>query len=62
MFDPFFSTKGTVGVGLGLSIAKRVVEDQGGTIAVESTPGHGTTVRVCLPTAKPEESERPVKA
>jgi len=53
MFDPFFSTKGTVGVGLGLAIAKRVIEDQGGTIAVESTPGRGTTVRVCLPIAKP---------
>ena len=56
IFDPFFSTKGTVGVGLGLTIAQRVVEDQGGTVAVESAPGRGTTVRVYLPAAKPDDS------
>ena len=50
IFDPFFSTKGTVGVGLSLALTRRVVEDHGGHIEVESVPGEGTTVCVLLPT------------
>lgn len=38
--------------GLGLAIAKAIVEAHGGTIAVESTPGHGTTFNLCLPVAR----------
>jgi signal transduction histidine kinase len=52
IFEPYFSTK-AAGTGLGLTIAKRNVEIQGGTIAVRSTPGQGTTVSIELPTAKP---------
>ncbi|MCC7034004.1 MAG: HAMP domain-containing protein [Acidobacteria bacterium] len=50
IFEPYFSTKAT-GTGLGLTIAKRNVEASGGRIAVESTPGAGTTVTMALPVA-----------
>jgi signal transduction histidine kinase len=50
IFEPYFSTK-TSGTGLGLTIAKRNVEVNGGTIAVESVPGAGTTVTMRLPAA-----------
>lgn len=48
MFDPFFSTKMT-GRGLGLTIAQSIIEAHGGTIAVESSSGKGTLVKVLLP-------------
>jgi signal transduction histidine kinase len=48
LFEPYFSTKAS-GTGLGLTIAKRNVELIGGTIAVESERGKGTTVRIVLP-------------
>ena len=49
-FEPYFSTKPT-GTGLGLPIAKRNVEVNGGTVTVTSEPGHGTTVEMTLPIA-----------
>jgi signal transduction histidine kinase len=36
-------------MGIGLTIVRKTVEDLGGTIAVESAPGKGTTVRIRLP-------------
>ena len=48
IFEPYFSTKVT-GTGLGMAIAKRNVELNGGTIAVTSEPGQGTTVTITLP-------------
>jgi signal transduction histidine kinase len=48
IFEPYFSTK-TTGTGLGLTIAKRNVELNGGRILVESAPGKGTTVTIELP-------------
>ena len=50
IFEPYFSTKAT-GTGLGLTIAKRNVELNGGTIDVRSAPGKGTTVVIQLPIA-----------
>jgi signal transduction histidine kinase len=50
IFDPGFTTKGNgVGMGLGLSITYKIVEDHGGTMSVESTVGRGTTFTVRLP-------------
>ena len=48
IFEPYFSTR-TTGTGLGLTIAKRNVELNGGTIAVSSQRGVGTTVTMTLP-------------
>ena len=51
MFEPYFSTKAT-GTGLGLTIAKRNIELNGGTIRVASERGVGTTVTLTLPVAR----------
>jgi signal transduction histidine kinase len=48
IFEPYFSTKAT-STGLGLTIAKRNVELNGGTIEVASQRGTGTTVTITLP-------------
>jgi signal transduction histidine kinase len=48
IFEPYFSTKAT-GTGLGLTIAKRNIELNGGTILVSSRRGEGTTVTMILP-------------
>ena len=48
IFEPFYTTK-PKGLGLGLPFAKKVVEEHGGKIAVESRAGEGTTIRVTLP-------------
>ncbi len=48
IFDPYFTTK-RGGTGLGLPIAKNIVEGLGGTIAVASALGRGTEIRIELP-------------
>lgn len=54
IFDPFFSTKGQGGTGLGLSVSYGLVERYGGRIGVESAPGHGTTFTVWLRSEPPQ--------
>ena len=50
IYDPFFTTKGTSrGTGLGLSVSYGIVQEHGGAIFVDSTPGTGTTFQVALP-------------
>jgi len=53
IFQPFFTTK-SKGTGLGLAITKRLIEEHGGTISVESTPESGTTFIVRLPIKQEE--------
>ena len=48
IFDPFFTTK-VGGTGLGLAIAYRIIDDHGGTIAVEAEEGKGTKFRILIP-------------
>jgi len=52
IFEPYFSTK-VSGTGLGMAIAKRNVELNGGTISVTSERGRGTTVTITLPVVTP---------
>jgi len=54
-FEPYFSTKAS-GTGLGLPIAKRNVELSGGTIAIHSKRGQGTSVEITLPVAVQQEA------
>lgn len=49
IFEPFFSTKSVGNSGLGLSITKKIIEQHGGEIEVQSEEGQGTTFIVILP-------------
>ena len=53
IFDPFFSTKGSAGTGLGLTVSLGIVRGYGGDISVSSVPGEGTTFEVLLPGESP---------
>ena len=48
VFTTFFTTKGNKGTGLGLLTTRKIVQEHGGRIDVESTPGEGATFRICL--------------
>jgi PAS domain S-box-containing protein len=49
IFEPFFSTKGEQGNGLGLAAVRRIIDQHRGEIAVESAVGEGSTFRISLP-------------
>jgi two-component system, NtrC family, sensor kinase len=49
IFEPFFSTKGSKGTGLGLAVARKTVREHRGDLTLESVEGEGTTFRVILP-------------
>jgi two-component system, NtrC family, sensor kinase len=59
VFDPFYTTKQNSGnMGLGLSIAKGIVDAHGGSLAIRSTPGRGTAVTIIIPCSKMGESQK----
>lgn len=57
LFDRYYrgtaSSSDASGTGLGMAIARQLVEANGGTVGVASTPGVGTVMRVCVPLAAP---------
>lgn len=61
VFEPFFAQR-SAGSGLGLSVARRLVERHNGSIIATSEPGRGTSFEVVLPGAPPHEVELPTSA
>lgn len=49
IFSPFFSSKGSRGTGLGLPVTKKIIEEHGGRLEVDSNPIRGTTFTIFLP-------------
>jgi signal transduction histidine kinase len=49
IFERFFTTKSSKGTGLGLAVVKKIIDEHGGTIEVESTPGEGSTFSIRIP-------------
>lgn len=49
LFEPFFSTKGSKGTGLGLAVVRKIVKEHGGDVTVDSVPGKGTTFEIRIP-------------
>jgi len=55
IFEPFYSTKGQRGNGLGLSVVRTIIEQHGGGIELESEPGRGSKFTVSLPFSSAKE-------
>lgn len=55
--EPFFTTKGEAGTGMGLAMVFGTVNRHGGDIEIESQPGKGTTFRIRLPAGTPETAK-----
>jgi signal transduction histidine kinase len=52
MFEPFVSTKNTVGVGMGLTVARHALRNLGGEVTMTDTPGGGATAILMHPVEK----------
>ena len=52
------TSTGTAGTGIGLNLAKTLVEMHGGSVSIESKNGEGSTFTIRLPIAGPDQSEQ----
>ncbi len=57
IFEPFYSSKGHAGTGLGLAVARKIVQELGGRIELVDPPDGGAEFRVYLAAARPEQPE-----
>lgn len=55
LFEPFLSTKGQRGTGLGLAVTRKIAQEHGGAVGVESERGRGATFAIVLPLSAPHE-------
>lgn len=57
IYEPFFTTKAQRdGTGLGMSVVRHIVDESRGVISIDTDQGRGTTVRVLLPVAEPDQA------
>jgi signal transduction histidine kinase len=49
IFEDFYTTKGSMGTGLGLVVVRKIISEHGGSVEFESAPGEGTTFTIHLP-------------
>jgi two-component system sensor histidine kinase HydH len=56
IFEPFFTTK-EKGLGLGMPYAKKIIDQHGGTMSLDSEVGEGTTISIELPAVKKEADD-----
>jgi len=59
LFQPFFSSKGSKGTGLGLAVTRKIAREHDGDVLVESKPGRGTVFTLVLPVVAPPTSDTP---
>jgi signal transduction histidine kinase len=57
VFEPFVSSKGQRGTGLGLAVARKLIQQHGGTIAIVNERLGGTTIRIELPASREDETD-----
>lgn len=58
IFNPFWSSKGQKGTGLGLAVTRKVIEEHQGKINVKSSPSDGTTFTITLPATARDERDK----
>ncbi len=58
LFQPFYSTKGQKGTGLGLAVTRKIIEEHQGKIEIESKVGQGTTFRLRIPMSSGHDSSQ----
>jgi signal transduction histidine kinase/FixJ family two-component response regulator len=58
IFTLFFSSKGSKGTGLGLFVSNKIIQQHGGSIRVDSTPGQGSHFNIKIPKTLPETFKR----
>ena len=56
-FEPLFTTRAR-GTGLGLAVVRKIVEEHGGSVSIESEPNHGARVTVRIPSSRGREDQQ----